>query len=259
MSLRQTDDSLHYHVHNDNQDLQLSELMIRDYFQLDINCQRLYTKWKKADPNFASMAASLPGIRVLKQDLVETLMAFICSANNNITRISKMVNQLAAHYGTYLGTYSGTNFYIFPSLLSLANDGVEHKLRELGFGYRAKYIAHAAQYILRSKGVDWLESLKKLEYREVWCELQSVPGVGPKVADCVCLMALGKTEAVPIDTHIWQVTLQSHRHLPRHKSLTRAVYREIGMLFIVCIIHCLFNTIFNYLYVFYKLRVDVEI
>ena len=242
MSLWQTDESLHYHIHNDSQDFLLSEKMLIDYFQLDINCQELYSQWRKADPNFVPMAVSLPGIRVLKQDPVETLMAFVCSANNNIARISKMVKQLATHYGTYLGSCNETDFYAFPSLLSLAKDGVERKLRELGFGYRAKYISLAAQYILSSKSDIWLESLKKLDYKEAWYELQSVPGVGPKVADCVCLMALGKTEAVPIDTHVWQVTLRTQRQLPRHKTLTRAVYREIGMLYIVCLIYCLFTT-----------------
>lgn len=249
MSLWQDEDCLHYCICNNSQDFLNPEMMIKEYFQLSVSCQELYSQWKKADPKFASMAVSFPGIRVLKQDPVETLIAFICSANNNIARISKMVKKLAVHYGSHLGAYNGTDFHEFPSLTTLARDGVELKLRELGFGYRAKYIVQAAQYILSSKSPDWLDSLKELEYKESWSELQSVPGVGPKVADCVCLMALGKTEAVPIDTHMWQVTLQLHRTLPRRKTLTPAVYRDVGMCYLlvrgVCCLFLRFSVWFH--------------
>ena len=59
--------------------------------------------------------------------------------------------------------------------------------------------------------------------------LCQLPGVGAKVADCVCLMSLDKHEAVPVDTHLWQITIKHYiPHLAKMKSLTAKVYKQIG-------------------------------
>lgn len=59
--------------------------------------------------------------------------------------------------------------------------------------------------------------------------LCSLPGVGPKVADCVCLMSLDKHDAIPIDTHIWQIAVRDYLpHLKKMKTITDKSYREIG-------------------------------
>ena len=61
--------------------------------------------------------------------------------------------------------------------------------------------------------------------------LCQLPGVGAKVADCVCLMSLDKTEAVPVDTHMWQIAQRDYLpHLKKYKSLTDKIYEEIGLL-----------------------------
>ena len=98
----------------------------------------------------------------------------------------------------------------------------------MGFGYRAKYVAQAAQYVLRNHGPDWLNSLRDVHYEEAWSALQGIPGVGPKVADCVCLVALGKTEAVPVDTHILQIAVKEYGMKVNGKSLSLKAYKEIG-------------------------------
>jgi len=84
----------------------------------------------------------------LRQDPVENLFAFICSANNNIQRISGMVQNMSKEYGEHCGELEGESHYAFPSLSSLAKSGVEERLRELGFGYRARYIEESARKIL---------------------------------------------------------------------------------------------------------------
>ena len=59
--------------------------------------------------------------------------------------------------------------------------------------------------------------------------LCKLPGVGAKVADCVCLMSLDKHDAVPVDTHVWQITAKHYMpQLARTKSLTAKVYKQIG-------------------------------
>ncbi|KAM4643687.1 N-glycosylase/DNA lyase isoform 4-T4 [Discoglossus pictus] len=113
------------------------------------------------------------------------------------------------------------------------DEGTEAKLRELGFGYRAKFVSESARTILTKHGPDWLESLRLVPYEEAKKALCALPGVGAKVADCVCLMALDKTEAVPVDTHVWQIAKRDY--LPElgqgKKSLTDRVYKEIGSYF----------------------------
>uniref|UniRef100_W5NB54 DNA-(apurinic or apyrimidinic site) lyase n=1 Tax=Lepisosteus oculatus TaxID=7918 RepID=W5NB54_LEPOC len=117
-------------------------------------------------------------------------------------------------------------------LASLSGSDVESTLRELGFGYRARFVQQSAKHILDTGGPDWLESLRDVPYLEAQSALRTLPGVGLKVADCVCLMSLDKPGAVPIDTHVWQIARRDY--LPDlgsgHRSLTDRVYRDIATL-----------------------------
>ncbi|KAG5455657.1 MAG: N-glycosylase/DNA lyase [Olpidium bornovanus] len=179
---------------------------LRDYFQLDVSLAELYRHWSLADPHFARLAGAvgLRGIRVLKQDPTETLFAFICSSNNNVGRIEKMVNTLCEKYGPFVGSYSNVAYHQFPGVSSLIGPDVERELREAGFGYRAKYIAETARKLHARHGEGpggpeaWLAGLRQASYAEARAAVMEFSGVGPKVADCVCLMALDKTGAVPV-------------------------------------------------------------
>ena len=116
------------------------EAVLRDYFQLSVNLSDLYKIWAEADQNFEKISKQFEGIRILRQEPVECLFAFICSSNNNITRITSMVEKLALHYGEKIAEVDGISYHSFPAVSALAGDGVEQNLRSLGFGYRAKYI-----------------------------------------------------------------------------------------------------------------------
>lgn len=76
-----------------------SSAILRDYLQLDVNLGELYDQWQKADKNFSKVSESFPGVRILRQDPVENLVSFICSSNNNIARITGMVEKLCQQYG----------------------------------------------------------------------------------------------------------------------------------------------------------------
>jgi len=81
---------------------------------------------------------------------------------------------------------SAKTYYEFPTIEALAQDGVEETLRQLGFGYRAKYISKTANMIQdMENGQEWLHGLRKLPYEEAHAALLTLQGVGPKVADCV--------------------------------------------------------------------------
>ncbi|KAM8930233.1 N-glycosylase/DNA lyase [Pelodytes ibericus] len=212
------------------EDHKKQEKILRDYFQLDVSLKELYQQWGKSDPNFLRVSQDFPGIRVLRQDPTECLFSFICTSNNHISRITGMIDRLCGALGKRLLQLDSVEYCAFPSLQALAAEDTQARLRELGFGYRAKFVGESAQSILSKRGPDWLESLRLVPYEDAKSALCALPGVGAKVADCVCLMALDKPEAVPVDTHVWQIAKRDY--LPQlgqgNKSLTDRLYREIG-------------------------------
>ena len=157
------------------------------------------------------------------------------------------VNNLCLHYGPLVGHIDDQPLHDFPRPEALAGAGVESHLRELGFGYRAGYIAKTAKIVVNERPEGWLQSLCNSEdlgdnvdqkglpaggrgaYRKAHEELLQLQGVGPKVADCVCLMGLGWGESVPVDTHVWQIAQRDYKFgKGKHKSLTKATYDAVG-------------------------------
>ncbi|XP_076436312.1 N-glycosylase/DNA lyase-like [Babylonia areolata] len=203
--------------------------VLQDYFHLNVDIEELYQQWSFADQYFRKTASDFWGIRMLRQDPVENLFSFICSSNNNISRISSMVGKLCIQYGQPIAEVDGRWYHSFPAVAALAEVGVEEKLRELGFGYRAKFIAKSAKYIMDNHGEEWVGSLRHCSYEEAKAELMKLCGVGAKVADCVCLMSLDKAGAIPVDTHVWQFAARNYLpKLSSAKSVTDKLYQEIG-------------------------------
>ena len=139
---------------------------MRDYFQVDVDVEILFDQWKTNDPHFAKVSDEFRGVRVLRQDPVENLFSFICSSNNNIPRISGMVEKLCQAYGQKLGELHGVTYYTFPCLKDLTGAKVEENLRKMGFGYRAKFISQSACFILKHHDSGWLEKLRSVSYEE---------------------------------------------------------------------------------------------
>ncbi|KAJ5635509.1 8-oxoguanine glycosylase ogg1 [Penicillium longicatenatum] len=224
--------------------------IIKHYLNLSSNLGDLYAQWSSDDPNFKKKAPQFTGIRILRQDAWEALVSFICSSNNNISRISQMVEKLCLHYGPFVATIEGRAYHDFPTPEALAGKDVEGKLRTLGFGYRAKYLYQTAVMVSQEREKGWLDGLSNPEspafgveakpgdemrpegrqkYRDAHESLLELQGVGPKVADCVCLMGLGWGESVPVDTHVWQIAQRDYRFgKGSHKSLTKATYDSVA-------------------------------
>ncbi|KAK8056379.1 8-oxoguanine DNA-glycosylase [Apiospora rasikravindrae] len=219
--------------------------LLQHYFSLKHNAAELYELWSLNDLNFRKKAPKFTGIRIMSQDAWETLIGFICSSNNNISRISQMVHKLCKYYGPLIGHVGEEPFHDFPGPQALMGKGVESHLRELGFGYRAKYIAETARLVSEEKPRGWLESLTNPEnpgfdadedpalgratYKEAHEQLLTLSGVGPKVADCVCLMGLGWGEAVPVDTHVWQIAQRDYKFgKVKTKTFSKAMYDSVG-------------------------------
>ncbi|XP_020547427.1 N-glycosylase/DNA lyase OGG1 isoform X2 [Sesamum indicum] len=205
VSLKQLEDNgVAYHFHfTRNEDIARIDLF--DFLNMGISLNEMWNEFKASDERFAELALYLEGARVLRQDPLECLIQFICSSNNNIQRITKMVDFISSK-GNFLGNVGGYDFFEFPTLERLAVV-TESELREAGFGYRAKYIVGTVA-ALKSKpggGVEWLACLRKLDLQGAIDGLSSLPGVGPKVAACIALFSLDQHHAIPVDTHVWQI------------------------------------------------------
>ncbi|XP_059796321.1 N-glycosylase/DNA lyase isoform X2 [Balaenoptera ricei] len=203
---------------------------VRQYFQLDVSLAQLYHHWSSVDPHFQEVAEKFQGVRLLQQDPVECLFSFICSSNNNIARITGMVERLCQTFGPRLLQLDDVAYHGFPSLQALTGPQVEAQLRKLGLGYRARYVSASARAILEERGgLPWLQQLRKAPYEEAHKALCTLPGVGTKVADCICLMALDKPQAVPVDVHVWQIAQCDYSwHPTTAKGPSPQANKELG-------------------------------
>ena len=148
------------------------------------------------------------GIRILKQDLWEMIVSFLISQQNNIVRIRRCINNICEQYGEEKRTPDGRVYYAFPQPEALA--GLEEDaLKACNLGYRSKYVVRTARRVV--SGEVNLEQIQKMTYKNAKQELLKLYGVGEKVADCICLFALHKLEAFPVDTHIRQALDKHYR------------------------------------------------
>ena len=179
------------------------EYIIYDYFDLNRDYERIKEKLSEIDENMKKSVLYGKGIRILNQDLWETIISFIISANNNIPRIKGIIERLSKKYGSEI-SFNGKEYYIFPTPEQLKDVTVED-YRKLGLGFRDIRLYETTQMIL-NKDID-LEKLKNnpntIEVRE---ELLKLSGVGPKVADCILLFStLKRFEVFPIDVWVRRV------------------------------------------------------
>lgn len=142
------------------------------------------------------------GIRILRQEPWELVISYIISANNSIPLISRSINLLSELYGRPLG-YNGKTYYAFPTVEELSCAGLED-INRCRAGFRCKYIYNTTQ-LVKSGAAD-LEMIAGLDIDSARKELMKLPGVGPKVADCIMLFSMQKFEAYPIDVWVKRVT-----------------------------------------------------
>lgn len=141
------------------------------------------------------------GIRILRQELWETIVSFIISANNNIPRIKKIINALCEQFGEKI-EFDGKIFFGFPSAEVLAAPEISD-LKEIRAGFRDKYILDAAKRV--ASGKTDLDAIAKMNDRDAKVELMKIKGVGSKVADCVLLFSLGRYKTFPQDVWIKRI------------------------------------------------------
>lgn len=176
--------------------------LCKDYFSLDEDYEKIKENLSKIDDNLKASIKFGEGIRILHQDLWETLISFIISANNNIPRIKKIIERISKQYGKKLD-FEGKTYYTFPTPEELSKASVED-LRNLGLGFRDVRVYETTSKIATNE-VDLRKMEKENDISKIEEELLSLPGVGPKVADCIMLFALKKYQVFPIDVWVRRV------------------------------------------------------
>jgi len=201
-------------------------------YDLDFDLNKFY-KYLSNQAELAEMSEFCNGLRLfLAKDKFECIISSICSANNSIKRWTKSVSDMKEKWGN---NYFG-NFYTFPDI-SLIQDLYEddeeesliegkcvgNNLKSCGVGYRAPYMKKASEIFTLEMD---LSEIPKMSYDEAFETILEVPGVGPKVADCILLYGFNFKEAFPSD--VWIKRIVSHLYFDG-KDISVSKVREFGM------------------------------
>lgn len=198
------------------------EEVVTKYFDLERNYEEIKEVLSKIDDSMRISIEYGSGIRLLNQDLWEMIISFIISANNNIPRIKKIIDNISKNYGKEI-IYNNKSFYTFPTPEELKDATVED-YRKLGLGFRDIRIFETVHMVLDKK-VDLEEIKKESDTNIIREKLLTLSGVGPKVADCILLFSdLKKIESFPIDVWVRRVINELYIH---NEDETKVSKKEI--------------------------------
>jgi len=185
---------------------------VAHYLQVDADLDAILAGFPDDDA-MRSAVTACRGLRLLRQDPWECLASFILSSTKQIVQIQQIVALLCERFGEPLPVPPGHKpTYTFPHPERLA--GVtETDLRNCKMGFRAPYLLETARAISEKRLV--LSSLGEMPIADARVQLISLPGVGPKIADCVLLFAYGFPSAFPVD--VWVMKALRGLYFPRRK------------------------------------------
>ncbi len=215
----------------------LKEFVI-DYLDLNKDYKQIQKYISKNDEVMKQAIKFGNGIRILNQDPWEMLISFIISAANNIPRISKCIENISKKYGKKIIIPKDIQsklfefdrkeniFYLFPTPKELASTTCE-ELRGCNLGFRDKYVFNAGK-IVNDGDVD-LSKIENEEYKKAKKELTNIQGVGDKVADCILLFSMKKSEAFPVDTWIKKIMNEVYVDSQNVKKINEYAYNKWGI------------------------------
>ena len=169
-----------------------------EYLDLKRDYGKLMQDFSVLDCHMKSAIEFSRGMHLLKQPFFEVLISFIISQNNNVPRISGLIERISKECGTEVGD----ELFAFPTPEQL-NRLKEADFARLGAGYRAAYLEKITQLYMDGK-----VNAKELEaagFHHARNELIALPGIGPKVADCVLLFSGIHYEAFPSDVWVKRI------------------------------------------------------
>ena len=213
--------------------------MLKHYFALNEDGKAIVKQFP-LDPILRASVQFCPGLRILHQDPWECLAGFILSSAKQIVHIEQIWQKISRRWGSPLkipltssilerkGEGCGhfnrwPQLYSFPGPQKIANLS-ESDLRSCSLGFRSPYLLAAAREIARGKLS--LELLRKMSTQEARKRLMMLKGVGQKIADCVLLFSLEKTDAFPVDT--WILKVLRHLYFRNKRKITPRKLRDFA-------------------------------
>lgn len=187
-----------------------------DFFRSNDNIEKIIKSISKDKTTKIAVKKYL-GLRLIRQDPFQCFISFIVSSNSNIQKIKSSLEKISIKFGTKI-KFDNQEFYGFPEPSKIVNASIQ-EIQSCGVGYRAKFIIDAAKMV-ESKEIDF-ERLKKLNYNDAKETILMVPGIGNKVADCILLFSLDKTEAFPLDT--WMIKILKKYYLEKFEIETKSI------------------------------------
>lgn len=201
------------------------ETVCKEYFDLDTDYEKIKEKLSNIDEYLKTSIEYGKGIRILNQDLWETIISFIISANNNIPRIKGIIERISKKYGNKI-TYKGKEYYKFPDVKSLGKATVED-LRALGLGFRDKRIYETTRMFL-DKEITLKELEEEKDVDALREKLMTLSGVGGKVADCIMLFSLKKYSVFPIDVWVRRVMNELYIKEEDENKVSKALIQNLA-------------------------------
>ena len=192
--------------------------IVNHYFDLDRDYSEIKSQLSKVDNYMKESIQYWHGIRLLNQDLRETIISFIISANNNIPRIKWIIERLSQKHWTEIDRNWQT-YYTFPTAQQLKDVSVSD-YRKLWLWFRDERVYTTTRMILNWK-ID-LNSLYSKQTEIVRKELLNLSWIWPKVADCILLFSdLKRLEVFPIDVRVRRVMNQLYIHNPDETKVNK--------------------------------------
>ena len=220
-------DRFEFHTYPEPGDL----AFVRRFLRLDVDLPPLYESWRAADPYLGGLGERFGGLRLVLQRPEECLLSFMCSTANFIPRIMKAIALIAREHGEPIEGPDGKVWtHAFPGAEIIAALDPNALAEKTGLEWRAGNLVKVARQVA-SRPEGWLDEVAQFDYATARGELMRMEGVGPKIADCVCLFAMSKDQAVPVDTHVWQLTRDRYLPALRGKTLTPTAYGQVLQFF----------------------------
>ncbi|MCL2234484.1 MAG: hypothetical protein FWC11_01945 [Firmicutes bacterium] len=197
-------DSFHHVVYSLNKKCEIFEIdneyyfetfdpdYFKNYFDIETDYEKIYNSLIQ----FEELKEILPlcrGIRILKQDLFETIISFVISIRQNIPNIQKIIENICEKFGERYDDY-----FAFITLENYKTITLED-FKKMKLGFRDKFLFRNQTLITE----EFLSKVKNAKTDEAEKLLKSLYGVGDKVISCIMLFALSHMHYYPTDIHIF--------------------------------------------------------
>ena len=202
------------------------ETLFNTYFDMNTDYEKIKNKLRKIDRFMEESIKYGDGIRLLNQDLWETIISFIISANNNIPRIKGIIERICKRYGNKI-VWNDIEYYSFPTPEQLGKATIQD-LRILGLGFRDVRVYETTKMVINGE-IDFDKLHKEKDTQIVRDELLKLPGVGPKVGDCILLFStLKRLDVFPIDVWVRRVMNELYIHNEDENKVNKKLVLKIA-------------------------------